>query len=48
MVDGLASTDFDIITNTTNGENGIQITYRHNCMENEFILTGTGATIPTL
>ncbi len=48
MVDGLASTIFDIITNTTNRENGIQITYRHNCMENDFILTGVGVTVPTL
>lgn len=48
VVDGITSTDFDIITNATSGEKGVQITYRHNCMDNEFILTGTGATIPTL
>jgi hypothetical protein len=45
-VNGIASTDFDIITNATAGENGIQITYTHNCMDNNFILTATAATIP--
>lgn len=48
LVDGIASTDFDIIANTTNGENGIQITYRHDCMDTDFILTGAGVTVPTL
>jgi hypothetical protein len=47
-VDGIASTDFDIITNATTGEKGIQITYRHNCMDNNLILTGAGVTVPTL
>ncbi len=44
VLDGLPSTDFDIITNRTTGENGIQITYRHDCIDNEFILTGAGVT----
>jgi hypothetical protein len=48
MVDGIPSTDFDIITNTTTGEKGIQITYRHNCMDNNFILTGAEVTMQTL
>jgi len=48
VVDGIASTDFGIITNTTNGENGIQITYRHDCMDNNIILTGAGVAVPTL
>jgi hypothetical protein len=49
VLDGLPSTDFDIITNRTTGENGIQITYRHGCVDNDFILTGAGVTttIPT-
>jgi hypothetical protein len=46
MLDGIAFTDFDIITNRTTGEKAIQITYRHDCMDNDFILTGTGVTIP--
>ena len=29
LVDGIPSTDFDIITNATTGEKGIQVTYRH-------------------
>lgn len=48
VVDGIASTDFDINTNTTNGENSIRITYRHDCMDNNIVLTGAGETIPTL
>jgi hypothetical protein len=48
VVDGIASTDFDIITNETTGEKGIQITYRHNCMDNDFILTGAEVTMQTL
>lgn len=48
VVDGRESTDFGIITNTTNGENGIQITYRHDCMDNNIILTGAGVAVPTL
>jgi hypothetical protein len=48
VVDGIASTDFGIITNTTNGEYGIQITYRHDCMDNNIILTGAGVAVPTL
>jgi hypothetical protein len=47
MLDGLPFTDFDIITNGTTGEKGIQITYRHRCIDNDFILTGSGVTIPT-
>jgi hypothetical protein len=47
MLDRIAFTDFDIITNRTTGEKGIQIVYRHNCMDNDFILTGAGVTIPT-
>jgi hypothetical protein len=47
VLDGKASTDFDIITNTTTGEKGIQITYLHHCMDNDFILTGAGLTIPS-
>jgi hypothetical protein len=47
MVDGIPFTDFDVITNETTGEKGIQITYRHNCIDNDFILTGTGVTIST-
>jgi hypothetical protein len=48
MVDGIASTDFDIITNATNGVKGIQITYRNDCMDKNFVLIGAGVTIPTL
>jgi hypothetical protein len=48
VVDGRASTDFDIVANTTNGENGIQISYRHNCMDNSIVLTGGGVTVSTL
>lgn len=48
VVDGIASTDFGIITNTTNGVKGIQITYRHDCMDNNIILTGAGVAVPTL
>ncbi len=48
LVDGLTSTDFDIITNRTSGVNGIQITYRHDCVDNNFILTGAAVTVPTL
>jgi hypothetical protein len=48
VLDGLPSTDFDIITNRTTGENGIQITYRHDCIDNEFILTGAGVTTTTI
>src|SRR5919202_850042 len=41
-------TDFDIITNGTTGQKGIQITYRHDCTDNDFILTGAAVTtIPT-
>lgn len=47
VLDGIPYTDFDIITNGTAGEKGIQITYRHSCMDNEFILTGSGMTIPS-
>jgi hypothetical protein len=47
LLDGIPSTDFDIILNGTTGERGIQITYRHSCMDNDFILTGSGMTIPT-
>ncbi|HYY67062.1 MAG TPA: hypothetical protein VE572_01805 [Nitrososphaeraceae archaeon] len=48
MLDGIASTDFDIITNTTTGERGIQITYRHTCIDNDIILTGAEVTTQTL
>jgi hypothetical protein len=41
MVDRIPSTDFDIITNSTTGERGIQITYRHHCMDNNILLTGS-------
>jgi hypothetical protein len=41
MVDRTPSTDFDIITNSTTGERGIQITYRHHCMDNNILLTGS-------
>jgi hypothetical protein len=40
-LDGRPSTDFDIITNGTTGEESVQITYRHSCMDAEFILTGS-------
>jgi hypothetical protein len=45
VLDGIPSTDFDVITNETTGERGVQITYQHNCMDNDFRLTGAGATI---
>jgi hypothetical protein len=45
LLDGIPFTDFGIITNETTGEKGIQVTYRHNCTDNYFILTGTGVTI---
>jgi hypothetical protein len=48
VVDGIASTDFDIITNTTTGEKGIQITYRHTCIDNDIILTAAEVTTQTL
>jgi hypothetical protein len=48
LVDGIESTDFDIITNATNGVKGIQITYRHDCMDNNFVLIGARVTVPTL
>ena len=44
VVDRIPSTDFDIITNSTTGEQGIQITYRHHCMDNDFVLIGQGVT----
>jgi len=47
MLDGVPSTNFDIITNGTTGEKGVQITYRHDCIDNYFILTGTDVTILT-
>jgi hypothetical protein len=47
VLDGIPSTDFEIITNGTTGEKGIQITYRHSCMDNDFIFTGSGMTIPS-
>ena len=40
-VDRTPSTDFGIITNSTTGERGIQVTYRHHCMDNNIILTGS-------
>jgi hypothetical protein len=45
VIDRIASSDFDIITNSTTGERGIQITYRHHCMDNDFVLIGEGLTI---
>jgi hypothetical protein len=48
VVDGIVSTDFDIITNTTTGERAIQIIYRHNCMDNNIILTGAKLTMQNL
>ncbi len=47
LLNGIPSTDFDIITNQTTGEKGIQITYRHDCIDNNFILTGAGVALPT-
>jgi hypothetical protein len=47
LLDGIPSTNFDIITNETTGEKGIQVTYRHDCIDNNFILTGSGVAIPT-
>ena len=48
VLDGIPFTDFDIITNGTTGQKGIQITYRHDCTDNDFILTGAAVTtIPT-
>jgi hypothetical protein len=47
VLDGIPSTEFDIITNGTTGEKGIQVTYRHNCIDNNLILTGVGVAIPT-
>jgi hypothetical protein len=41
MVDGTPSTDFENITNSTTGERGIQITYRHHCIDNNIVLTGS-------
>jgi len=41
VVDRTASTDFDIVTNSTTGERSIQITYRHHCMDNHIVLTGS-------
>jgi hypothetical protein len=48
VVDGRTSTDFVIITNTTKGENGIQITHQHSCKDNNIVLTGAGVAVPTL
>lgn len=47
MVDRILSNDSEIITNSTTGERGIQITYRHHCMDNYVILTGSEATTAT-
>ena len=47
VLDGIPSTEFDIIINGTTGEKGIQVTYRHNCIDNNLILTGVGVAIPT-
>lgn len=41
IVDGTPSTDFENITNSTTGERGIQITYRHHCIDNNIVLTGS-------
>ncbi len=41
MVDRTPSADFDIITNSTTGERGIQITYRHHCIVNNIVLIGS-------
>jgi hypothetical protein len=51
LVDKIPSNDSDIITNSTTGERGIQITYRHHCMDNNIVLTGSegiAATPPGL
>jgi len=44
VVDRIPSTDFDIVTNSTTGERGIQIIYQHHCMDNDFVLRGEGVT----
>jgi hypothetical protein len=44
VVDRIPLNDSDIITNSTTGERAIQITYRHHCMDNYVILTGSEAT----
>lgn len=41
IVDGTPSTDFENIANNTTGERGVQITYRHHCIDNNIILTGS-------
>jgi hypothetical protein len=46
-VDRTPSTDFDIITNSTTGERSIQITYRHHCMDNNIVLTGSEESAAT-
>ena len=47
LLDGIPSTDFDIITNGTIGEEGILITYQHSCIDNDFVLTGAGVAVST-
>ena len=47
LLNGIPYTNFNIITNGTTGEKGIQVTYRHDCIDNDFILTGAGVAIPT-
>jgi hypothetical protein len=46
-VDRIPSTDFDIITNSTTAERGIQVTYRHHCMDNNIVLTGSEESTTT-
>jgi hypothetical protein len=41
VVDRIPSNDLNITTNSTTGERGIQITYRHHCMDNYVIVTGS-------
>jgi hypothetical protein len=48
VVDRIPSNDSEIITNSTTGERGIQITYRHHCMDNYVILRGSETTTPGL
>ena len=44
VVDRIPSNVSNIDTNSTTGEKSIQITYRHNCMDNDVIVRGSEGT----
>jgi hypothetical protein len=47
VVDRIPSNDSTIVTNSTTGERGIQITYQHHCMDSDVMLRGSEVRTPT-